>query len=298
MGLFDGEPALSFTWDLWYACNYRCSYCWWEMEDLWDKLAEQNRVLPAARWAQVWERIHRLHGPARIDLIGGEPLIYPGIGELLRELSRLHAVQVTTNLSLPEDKLAALAAPLSPERVRFNASFHPQFAPLEEFTARLDLLRARGFAPGVLFVPWPPLLAELERYRRWFRDRDYPFTLMTFQGKWNGASYPDAYTGAERALIAGMIDHQDRALEDGERRYRLDGERTKGKLCHAGRVYANVKGNGDVYRCGQDAFGRQPMGNILDPEFRLLPEARPCPYERCSCLEFRYLDEIMTKAAA
>ncbi|MDE1976056.1 MAG: hypothetical protein KGI84_02210 [Elusimicrobia bacterium] len=36
----------SFTWDLWYGCNYRCSYCWWEMDDLWADLAKKHLILP------------------------------------------------------------------------------------------------------------------------------------------------------------------------------------------------------------------------------------------------------------
>ncbi|MBI3547459.1 MAG: radical SAM protein [Elusimicrobia bacterium] len=285
------EAPVTFTWDLWYACNYRCSYCWWEMGGLWETLAKQHKLLPPAEWDAVWTRIYDRCGEARIEVLGGEPLLYPKFGELLRLLSAKHRLQVTTNLSPEPAQLERLLDPLSPERVHFNASFHPQFIGLQPFLERTQVLQDRGFDPGVLFVTWPPLLPRLEEYRREFVSRGYPFSAMIFQGDWEGRTYPEAFTPAEKAMIEGVMNHP--TLKSAEVRYRLDRDAVIGKLCHAGRVYANVKANGDVYRCGQDAFGRRPMGNLFDPGFELLDAPKPCPYRQCSCLEFKYLDELL-----
>ena len=164
---------------------------------------------------------------------------------------------------------------------RANAAY---FA--EEFLEKILFLKEAGYQPGVLFVTWPPLLGRLPALKKFFRDQDLPFSLMIFQGSWEGKQYPEAYTPAERTLLGGLTSGED------ENKYRLLRGKTRGKLCHAGRVYANVKGNGDVFRCGVDAFGRRPRGNIFDPDFRLHEEAMPCPYEKCSCQEFEYLDEL------
>ena len=285
------EGLLTFTWDLWYGCNYRCGYCWWEMDGLWDKLAAQHRILPPEDWLAVWAHIRAAHGDVRIDILGGEPLLYPRCDELLEGLSRLHTVQTTTNLALPLDRLDALLDRLSPERVHFNASFHPDFVSLDDFMARALRLQDRGFEPGVLVVTWPPLLERLPAWREAFVSRAIPFTPMVFQGRWQGRSYPETFTEGEKKLIASLM--IDLAIKDAEVKYRLDRGATRGKLCHAGRVYANVKADGTVYRCGQDAFGRRPLGSIFDPGFRLPAEPQPCPYESCSCSEFRFLDEVM-----
>lgn len=285
------DAPLAFTWDLWYGCNYRCSYCWWEMEGLWEDLAKRHRILPPTEWDDAWRRVHDRHGEVRIDVLGGEPLAYPRAEELFVLLSRRHRLVVTTNLSLPADRLERLAARLDPERVHFSASFHPEFAAEGDFREKLALLKERGFDPNVLFVTWPPFLDRLRAWRDAFQADGYPFSPMVFQGAHAGRAYPDAYTEGERELIFGALGGA-KDEREAERDYRLDARSTLGKPCHAGRVYANVKADGSVFRCGQDAFGRRPMGNLFDAGFRLHDAPKPCPYERCSCLEFKYLDEL------
>ncbi|OGS41668.1 MAG: hypothetical protein A2506_06565 [Elusimicrobia bacterium RIFOXYD12_FULL_66_9] len=142
-------------------------------------------------------------------------------------------------------------------------------------------------------MTWPPFLTRLAQLRDAFQEAGFPFSTMVFQGEHNGRRYPDAYTPEERRLIEGAIGGAPERQE-AERDYRLDARSTRGKLCHAGRVYANVKADGRVFRCGQDAFGLKALGNLFDEDFRLHDAARPCPYERCSCLEFKYLDELRT----
>jgi MoaA/NifB/PqqE/SkfB family radical SAM enzyme len=285
------EHPLSFTWDLWYACNYRCSYCWWEMEDLWAELAKRHRVLSPQAWAEIWGRVHDRHGEARIDLLGGEPLLYPRANELLALLSVHHRLVVTTNMSQEPEAVERLAAELSPERVHFNISFHPQFTSTGLVLEKIKRLHSRGFRPAILFVTWPPFLPRLAEYRREFQDAGVPFSPMIFQGKHEGKAYPDAYSPEDRALIEGVMGGPQKGKE-AEVDYRLDVRATLGKPCHAGRVYANIKADGQVFRCGQDAFSQKPMGNLFDQDFRLHDAPQPCPYERCSCLEFKYLDEL------
>jgi MoaA/NifB/PqqE/SkfB family radical SAM enzyme len=255
------EAPVTLSWDLWYACNYRCAYCWWEMDNLWDKLAAQHRVLPPQEWLAVWDRIHAGCGSVRIDLLGGEPLIYPRCDELLEGLSRRHTLQITTNLALPLDRLDALLGKLSPQRVHFNASFHPGCTSLPDFLERVLRLKRAGFVPGVAVVTWPPFLERLPAYYEEFESRGIPFYPMTFQGRWNGRQYPDAFSPEEKALIESLMNQ--RPLQAQEVRYRLD------------------------------AFGRKPMGNLFDPGFRLYAAPQPCSYENCSCMEYKFLDEVL-----
>jgi len=272
-----------FTWDLWYSCNYRCPYCWWEMDGLWDRLAGQNRILKPAEWKRVWDGVADSCGPLRLDILGGEPLLYPESGDVLRSLSERHKIVVSTNLSIEPAELGDM----DPGRVHFNASFHPEFSRLDEFLPKVLGLKARGFEPGVVLVAWPPFLGRVDGYRRSFVSQGIPFSLMVFQGRYAGKEYPESYTPRERAILSDCI------RDEGERSFRVGRSSTRGRPCHAGRVYANVKGDGTVYRCGQDAFSRKPLGNILDPGFKLHPSARPCPYEHCSCQEYEYLEEVM-----
>ncbi len=285
------EPRLCLSWDLWYGCNYRCSYCWWEMEDLWADLAKRHKILPPEEWISIWGRVRERHGEARLDVLGGEPLLYPKASELWRGLAGLHRLLITTNLSISIEKLRELMAAAPPERLHLNASFHPQFSDQDEFLEKLLLLHSKGYEPGVLLVTWPPLVAKMPEYAALFKKWNLPFTPMVFQGRWEGESYPEAFDEDQKRVIESLMGNAGVAKED-ELKYRLLRESTRGKPCNAGRVYANVKADGSVYRCGQDAFGHQPLGNIFDSQFNLFEKPEPCPYEKCSCLEFKYLDEI------
>src|SRR5687768_7070359 len=134
----------SFTWDLWYGCNYRCSYCWWEMDDLWGKLAATHKLLPPENWIEVWDRIGQRYGETRLDVIGGEPMRYPKAVELFGGLARKHRVSITTNLSSPLAELRALTDLAGPERLHLAASYHPQFAVHDDFAGKIRFLKDRG----------------------------------------------------------------------------------------------------------------------------------------------------------
>ena len=280
-------PA-TFSWDLWFYCNYRCHYCWFEATDQWAGLAKQYPPAAIEMWVAAWERMYQLYGTLRIDIGGGEPLLFPRGEELFSALTRRHKIQITTNLSLSTPRLDRLLSFVSPDRVRFQASYHPQFSDFYPFLERLAMLKEDGFEPSVLYVTWPPNLETMRDYRATFVNLGVPFTVMAFQGIFEGKKYPEAFTRQEQEMIASFLPQNE--VKDGEVKYRLERGATLGKLCHSGRVYANLKPNGDVYRCGQVEAG--VIGNFLDPDFRLYDAPEPCPYQKCSCQEFRYLDEL------
>ncbi len=281
--------GISFTWDLWYACNYRCSYCWYEMDNSWAEFAKKHLILPPEKWLECWKRIYDRYGSVRIDVIGGEPMRYPSAIELFRGLTQWHRVSITTNLSNSMEELGRLVDGIQPDRLHVAGSYHPQFAHWEEFVEKINFLRDRNFEPHVSIVAWPPFFSKIREWREFFEDQSrylpkVPFTTLVFQGRYEGKDYPAAYTVEEKALLGETI------LLPEEFEYRLERRRTKGKPCAAGHVYGNIKANGDVYRCGQD-FGQRPLGNLFDPEFQLHPVPEACPYEYCSCGEYAFLLE-------
>ncbi len=105
---------------------------WW-MDGLWDSLAKQDRVRSPEEWARVWGRIHERYGEVRLDILGGEPLLYPRFPELVEALSARHRLVITTNLSPSLEALRRILSAADPGRVHINASFHPQFTDLDVF---------------------------------------------------------------------------------------------------------------------------------------------------------------------
>ena len=91
-----------FSWEIHRTCNFKCPYCWHFGK--WEELEKQNIYPGLDKLIQVWKRIYDLYGKCHIDILGGEPSIYPEINELLIELIKYHEVFVTTNLSGSFDK--------------------------------------------------------------------------------------------------------------------------------------------------------------------------------------------------
>lgn len=111
-------------------CNFRCNYCMPEKE------SQRHRFLEKHEWLQFDEisRLVRLFvslGVRKIRLTGGEPLLRPGLTELIKTLSVIPGIDdlaLTTNGSL----LAVHAAEL-------------KAAGLKRLTVSLDTLDSRLF---------------------------------------------------------------------------------------------------------------------------------------------------------
>ena len=72
-------------------------------------------------------------------------------------------------------------------------------------------------------------------------------------------------------------------------KYHLEGKKTLGKLCRSGQIYASIKADGKVTRCGP--LSHKPIGNLFDDNFKLFDEPMPCEAEVCPCDEYVWLVE-------
>ncbi|MBU1146985.1 MAG: radical SAM protein [Candidatus Omnitrophica bacterium] len=269
----------SFSWDLHYKCNYRCPYCWFHGK--WEDMEKLNRYEPIDKWIGLWERVYHQCGSAHIDILGGEPFLYPDFIELIVRLSRLHDIVITTNLSVHAEVFAREVDPL---RVKVNATFHPLFADMEQFVKRALLLKEKGFSGSVVYLAYPSQIGKIPYYRQKFQEKGLPFSILTYWGQCRGISYPDGYTDEEKAIIHGSI-----ASRGGEE-FQTVPKKVKGRLCHAGHRYAVIQGDGNVLRCG-GGLSNESIGNFFDDNFKLLDGPLPCNAEFCRCNEWALLLE-------
>ncbi|HRY28647.1 MAG TPA: hypothetical protein P5079_01270 [Elusimicrobiota bacterium] len=289
------RDGATFTWDLLYRCNYRCSYCWWEQKKLWGEFSKKYPPVPAQKWIDAWRRLGGRYGRARLDVLGGEPLATPDAAGFFAELSKHHDLVINTNLSPGRKELETLAARCVREAVYINASFHPEFAERESFLEKMRLLKEAGFPAAVFVVSYPPLIPQLPKIREFFSKAGIPVGVQVFQGTYRGRDYPAAFTEAEREALK-----TDAGLRSSEERwaYRVEERPTRGKLCCAGWFYGNVKADGEVYRCGGTGPGLETearVGNLFQEDFELFPGPAPCPAGRCFCQEHIYLLEEQEK---
>jgi MoaA/NifB/PqqE/SkfB family radical SAM enzyme len=268
------------VWNIHYACNYRCPYCWWYGK--WQNLAKLNRYLSVEEWTKYWSNIYNKYGCVRIEVSGGEPFIYPNFKELVLELSKMHTLVITTNLSTD---IGDFTEQINSEKVKIIPSFHPLFVDFYTFIKKARLLKEKGFTTDVHYLAYPPQIKYLGLYKEKFESAGLVFSVLIFWGNYNGINYPEGYTEEERNFIHSCLDYC------AQEKFQVIAERErKGSLCQAGHYYAVIQGDGRVVRCeGSDL--NEEVGNFFDKNFKLLDKALPCNTEPCNCNERFFLIE-------
>lgn len=278
------NKQISFSWDIHLKCNYRCPYCWHFGK--WDQY--QNVYPGLKKLVETWKRIYNLYGECKIGIYGGEPSIYPEINDFLLELVKYHKVFVTTNLSLgfesfidrlPEDLVC---------KVQFITSFHPMFADMNDFLKKAVYIKKKIDNTCVTYVAYPKQIEDMAKYKQIFNDNNINFQILKFYGEYNGKKYPEAYNDYEKEKVGiyeSIVRDEDKTTIVVEKKEFVP----KGKLCNAGYKHATISCNGDVRFCGGfdwKDIKNMNIGNIFDPNFKLMDKPIVCPAERCPCNEW------------
>lgn len=303
-----------FTWDIHYACNFKCSYCFFC--NSWEEEKKKNRYPGLEKWKQIWDDIYKKYGGGHVHISGGEPFCYPDIMEITKHLIKNFTVEFDTNLSWDVDKFMK---EIGPERVKFAASFHPQFAKFEEHLIKIKKLKDAGYDFGINYVAHPTQLEKMPYYKQKIGELHVSFDVMPFRGQYQGKEYPVSYTEEEKRLIESVDKNTaSRMLEayapkkKEEQNNNADNEQKENKLeqkeevnkvqtdpndstahyaktnkhyhklCRMGQMYTKILPNGDAYRCClQKPEGL--LGNLIDGTFKFYEEPKICVYDKCPC---------------
>lgn len=97
------KSPFQVTLSLTNRCNFRCEYCHIPLQRI--------EEMSTAEWLSAIDELHAA-GMGRASLIGGEPLLYRGVAEVIRHLKRrgVHASMNTNGWLVPDrlDELAGL----------------------------------------------------------------------------------------------------------------------------------------------------------------------------------------------
>ncbi|MBI3547465.1 MAG: radical SAM protein [Elusimicrobia bacterium] len=287
-------PALrrvEYFWMIMGKCNYRCPYCVYGLSDF-DR-RKVDRYFTAEQWLSRWERMHEKYGEGNIILTGGEPTLYPEFSEMIETISKLHWLAFDTNLSWEPARLKEFLSRVSPRRVRIETSFHPTETAPEPFIEKARMIKDAGFGYINRLVGHPNILADVPKYRGMFAGAGLTFVVNPFQGQFDGREYPQAYGGAERALIEGAtvgVEGENANAPHKEFVQQiLNRESPKGRLCRSGYQHVRIEDDGMVYRCGEYSTQRwEPIGHFFDDGLELWHEPKLCRSERCEW-EYRWL---------
>src|SRR3989339_1506852 len=156
----DNNNMIIFSWDIHWTCNYDCPYCWWHNN--WTELALQNYYPGTEKLVETWERIYKMCGRVKLNLLGGEPLIYPDIASILDKIVELHEVEMTTNLSIGAGDLEKIK---SLNKITIGATFHPSFTSLSEFVDKVIYLKNKETNVSVIYLAYPSQIEFIPEYR-------------------------------------------------------------------------------------------------------------------------------------
>jgi MoaA/NifB/PqqE/SkfB family radical SAM enzyme len=250
----------SAVWFTTMACNFKCNYCW----EVQAQERGDFKPLPfktADEWINAWTKLR----PGILDITGGEPFLQPGLIDIIKSIAASGTkVAMTSNFSHP---ILDFVRQVNPNDIlSLTASYHPSQngsskLPMNEdiFFGRLLLLREFGFNNvTVNIVAWPeqfwliPKFIELcERHKlRWHVD---PYSSIAY--------YPWEFTEPERLALTQWVTPQ-RTITERDRDCMV--------TCSGGIDHISVQPDGTAWRCILERQqNKNPLGNILDPEFTL-----------------------------
>ena len=278
-----------WNWDISYRCNYNCSYC------LVMKRDEEFKYeyFDVGLWKDIFERIFELYWSTHFRFSGGEPTIYPGFLSFLGTLLEKNTADITTNLSFD---LAEFLDKVPPGRgLSVSSSFHPEYDEFLPFLKKAAYLHRNGYPATICYVGYPPHLDRISEYKKIAEEEKVNFKIIPFSGEYKGKFYPDSYTEEEKKLLKKLAsDSENEKLnslnnlwyEHKINRESPEPEEKTGMNCQMGQMYAIIHPDFEVTRCCAGYHGRDSgvLGNITDPDFRLLDSPAPCIVEyKCAC---------------
>jgi MoaA/NifB/PqqE/SkfB family radical SAM enzyme len=267
--MFDkGEFMVS--WFINDNCNFSCNYC-----------GHYNRkpIPPKYDINHIAKSFDVFGDCGHIIITGGEPFLYPDFVKLCKLLTEKHYLSINTNLS--QASVKDFAEQINPEKIiMINAGIHYDYRMdigigLEEYLDFYINLFEKGFNIVGSYVIHPTKITEdIENINKLKRMGVVNISAKTFSGKYNGYSYPGAYTKNELELVSSYMQH---GLDMQEF---LKYTSFENFYCEAGKNFFSIEHNGDALRCNTD---RKFYGNIFNGTFKASANVEKCEEKFCVC---------------
>lgn len=235
------------------SCNLTCSYC----INRFDAFHYTRGHLTGEEWVRGLNRIVS-RDDLPVTLGGGEPSLHPDFTDIINGIRPELNIDLLTNLEFDLDRFMS---EVPPARIRREApyasirvSYHPEVMALEPLLDKVRNLLRAGYSVGIWGVLHPSQEAEILRAQELCRQEGIDFRTKEFLGECNGEMHGTIrYPGACNRTFARKVQ------------------------CRTTELIVGPAGH--IYRCHSDLYeGRQPIGHLLDPEFRIDDRFRPCEW--------------------
>lgn len=291
------DYEVEVEWDLTMRCNYSCSYC----ESYSNSGPTLLQPLETYSTALKYLRSYLNNKKAKVEILGGEPMLFNEWNKLLNEIHHNDFIPViTTNLSIKTKSLRKKLDNLKPKKC-IDVSWHPQFADEQNIIKNIDLLYKKGYLKSISILGdkryW-------DKVKNAYNSVSYTnlvsvdFIKDEAPGMNKIASNIIDYTEEEKNFITKTnrkdsfyytttLTYKDNSIKqlNGLTEFFANNiTNFKGMNCDVGKLRLHIKPNGDVYpsACLLN-FPQAMMGNIFKQDIKKPKRPIECPFNFCGC---------------
>jgi len=258
-----------------FKCNLNCVYCW--VKDLRNTVKISEINIP-----DLIETLNKTEKIINVEIGGGEPFLIPNLIEASIEITKNHFISLQTNLT--SGKIKKFSEEVSPERTGYIfSSLHikelERLNLLDKYIENFHICKDRGFNIGAFVVAYPPILDEINEYKKFFQEKGIILRFKPFIGEFDGRTYPNSYTEKEFKIF-----NFNKKL--------LSENHNKGKLCNAGYNVCAVYPYGEVRLC----FVIHKMIGNINTKIKFTDGLIQCPFKFCPCPIYKKDINLFIKA--
>lgn len=250
-------------------CNFKCPYC---IQKIYGAVPKYE-IVPGKLWV---ERLNSITGRRKtrflrrpkvkkLAIMGGSPSLHPDFIEILNGLDGDWMITVTSNLSAPvfSDMGRFLKLLKRKKKIKFNVSFHPLYANIDDFIRKVIALKKDLWVHHIFYVAYPPDSENefKEIKEKIFAKKGLLIEMQRFTGFYKGELYPKEDTGIKYGLDYGINDYKFYQEACGQRL-------KKEVRCKTNKVL--FAPNGNIYNCHYSLYtnSKHHYGNLFDGEFK------------------------------
>ena len=278
-----------------YACNFKCEYCY-QVDDNGNRFKgffEHKNVDNLIKF------IDRLHAKCRVNLVGGEPFIYPYLNELAEKLvSKGHLPNMITNFSAPFEKIQTFLDIVKNNLRGFSISIHiSQWSNINDLYEKLEKLINYKKKQGYEWEIWLSCVIT-----------EANFDKAIEVGNYIKENYGLNIT-YQRVYYKGVYNIYSDRIEQYFKEHKLDVDEDKanhidfwGRYCWAGSKFFYIEFNGDVHRCYTRQVKNDILGNLSNyKKIKISDYPTPClsaDNGNCVCFKHFVGSKFLTEYSA
>ena len=235
------------------SCNLSCSYCINHLVGL----KQGRKLLNANEWSEGLSRLV-LKNKLPLTLQGGEPTIHHDFYNIVNLIPDYFELDLLTNIQFDPIEFAKKIAISKFNRnapyASIRISYHPETMNFTDTFNKVKALKEFGFDVGIFGVLHPDQEDEIFRAQKIFIENGFDFRTKEFLGLHDG-------------IIHGTYQYPEAVFS----------KELKSCLCKTSELLIDPFGS--IFRCHHDLYNNlNPIGHILDPEFKINDEFKVCNY--------------------